>query len=47
MDRKTKEKPIKVRNWLAVHAFNRKGGPICNSKKESNKSFCRGRVKDL
>ena len=47
MAKETKERTIKVRNWLAVHAFNRKGGPICNSKKKGNKSFCRGKVKDL
>jgi|TARA_R110000737_G_scaffold222438_1_gene237706 hypothetical protein len=38
--KKTKLKP-KSRNWLAVHAFNRKGGPMKNRKKEANKRACR------
>lgn len=32
------------RNWLAVHAHQRKGGPMKDRKKEANKNACRGRV---
>ena len=35
---------IATRNWLAVHAHQRKGGPMKNRKKEANKKACRGRV---
>ncbi len=30
-----KHKPTKVRNWLAVHAFNRKGGHHGDAAKEN------------
>jgi hypothetical protein len=33
-----------TRNWLAVHAHHRKGGPMKDRKKEDNKKACRGRV---
>ena len=36
---------IAARNWLAVHAHQRKGGPMKNRKKEANKKACRGRVR--
>ena len=36
---------IATRNWLAVHAHQRKGGPMKNRKKEANKKACRGRVR--
>ena len=35
---------IATRNWLAVHAHRRKGGPMKNRKKAENKKACRGRV---
>lgn len=35
-----KEDP-KGRNWLAVHAFNRKGGAMKDRKKEASKKACR------
>ncbi len=35
---------IATRNWLAVHAHQRKGGPMKNRKKAENKKACRGRV---
>jgi len=41
-----KKAPPKQRNWLAVHAHNRKGGAHVDRKKEDNKSKCRGRHKD-
>ena len=33
-----------LRNWLAVHAHQRKGGPMKNRKKAANNKACRGRV---
>ena len=36
---------IAQRNWLAVHAHQRKGGPMTDRKKAKNKKACRGRVK--
>jgi len=33
-----------TRNWLAVHAHQRKGGPMKDRKKEANKKACRARV---
>jgi len=43
---KTKEpQRITGRNWLAVHAHQRKGGPMKNRKKQANKHACRGKVK--
>jgi hypothetical protein len=35
---------IAVRNWLAVHAHQRKGGAMKDRKKEANKNACRKRV---
>ena len=45
--RKTKKKQNKApkeRNWLAIHAHNRKGGAMTNRKKEQSKRACRGKV---
>ena len=44
--KKNKKKIPKERNWLAVHAHNRKGGAHVDRKKQDNKSKCRGRHKD-
>ena len=33
------------RNWLAVHAHNRKAGAMVDRKKKANKKACRGQVK--
>ena len=41
---KQKIKRSKSRNWLAVHAWNRKGGCMLNKKKTANKFACRKRV---
>ena len=38
--------PERRRNWLAVHAHNRKGGAFKDRKKENNKQACRKRVKE-
>ena len=35
---------VAARNWLAVHAHQRKGGPMKDRKKEANKKACRARV---
>ena len=35
---------IATRNWLAVHAHQRKGGPMGDRKKEDNKNACRVKV---
>jgi hypothetical protein len=35
---------LATRNWLAVHAHQRKGGPMKDRKKAENKKACRGRV---
>ncbi len=32
---------IAARNWLAVHAHQRKGGAMKDRKKEANKNACR------
>ena len=40
-----KNKKNKGRNWLAVHAHNRKAGAMPDKKKQKNKNACRGRVK--
>lgn len=42
---KSKSKTKKARNWLAVHAHNRKAGPMANRKKKANKQACRGQAK--
>lgn len=45
--KKDKKKGLpKQRNWLAIHAHNRKGGAHTDRKKERNKKACRGRHKD-
>ena len=36
---------IKKRNWIAVHAHNRKAGAMPDKKKQKNKKACRGQVK--
>ncbi len=36
---------IAARNWLAVHAHQRKGGPMRDKKKQEQKKACRGRVR--
>ena len=41
---KTKKVP-KARNWLAVHAWNRKGGAMPDKKKVINKKACRKKVR--
>jgi|TARA_R110001606_G_scaffold118277_5_gene248674 hypothetical protein len=41
-----KVEPPKERNWLAVHAHNRNGGPMKDQKKEASKKKCRGKVKE-
>ncbi len=41
-----KPQPKKERNWLAIHAHNRKGGAHTDRKKERNKKACRGRHKE-
>jgi len=41
---KKKIKTIKPRNWLALHARRRRGGPMKDRKKAANKKACRGRV---
>ena len=42
---KDKPNPERRRNWLAVHAHNRKAGAMVDRKKEQNKKACRGRIK--
>ena len=34
----------RARNWLAVHAHNRRGGTHTDRKKRANKKACRGKV---
>jgi len=41
-----KEKKIKTRNWLAVHAHFRKAGSHKDKRKEASKKYCRGKHKD-
>lgn len=36
---------IATRNWLAVHAHQRKGGAMKDRKKEADKKACRKRVR--
>jgi hypothetical protein len=36
---------IAARNWLAVHAHQRKGGPMKNRKKEADKKACRQKIR--
>ena len=44
--KKQKSKKIKVRNWIAVRAFQRTGaGFHKDKKKEASKKACRGRVR--
>lgn len=46
MASKKKNQPLKPRNWLAVHAFQRSGaGSHGDEKKKLNKNKCRGKVK--
>lgn len=40
---RTTVKPVKTRNWLAVHAHNRGGGTHKNKPKEASRRACRGR----
>ncbi len=35
----------RTRNWLAVHAHNRRAGSHIDRKKRANKRACRGKVK--
>ncbi len=42
---KKKIKTIKPRNWLALHARQRRGGPMKDRKKAADKKACRGRVR--
>jgi len=47
MAKKKKPKVIKVRNWLAVHAFQRSGnGSHGDAKKQRSKTLCRGKVQN-
>ena len=39
-----KRRETAARNWLAVHAHQRKGGPMTDRKKAASKKACRGRV---
>ena len=43
--RKSKLKPRKQRDWLAVDAHFRKGGAMKDKKKEEAKKACRGKNK--
>ena len=44
---KKKNKTLKTRNWLAVHAFQRSGaGKHIDKKKKTNKNPCRGRINE-
>ena len=44
MAKKKKARAVKVRNWLAIHAFHRSGGGNHgDAKKRHSKSFCRGK----
>ena len=45
-NKKKQAQAPKERNWLAVHAHNRKGGAHTDRKKERNKKACRGRHKE-
>ena len=36
---------IAARNWLAVHAHQRKGGPMKDRKKEADKKACRQKIR--
>ena len=36
---------IAQRNWLAVHAHQRKGGPMKDRKKEADKKVCRKKIR--
>lgn len=38
-------KRTKTRNWLAVHAHNRRAGRHTDRKKQANKCACRGKVR--
>jgi len=42
---KKKNKAPKARNWLAVHAHARRGGPMKDRKKAASKKACRGRIR--
>lgn len=42
---KQESKTAKRRNWLAVHAHARRGGPMKDRKKEKNKMMCRKKVR--
>ena len=42
---RAKLKEQRRRNWLAVHAHNRKAGAMVDRKKKTNKKACRGQVK--
>jgi hypothetical protein len=42
---KKKVKTPKTRNWLAVHARNRRGGVMIDRKKQANKTLCRKKIK--
>jgi hypothetical protein len=44
MAKKKKIKTPKARNWLAVHARARRGGPMKDRKKQANKTLCRKKV---
>ena len=46
MSKKKKQKKIKERNWLAIHAHNRKGGAHTDRKKQRDKRACRGKVRE-
>ena len=49
MAKKKRTKFIKVRNWLAIHAYNRsraQGGPMGDAKKQRSKTLCRGKAEE-
>jgi hypothetical protein len=42
--KKDKNSKKRGRNWLAVHAHNRRAGAMPDKKKQQNKNACRGQV---
>ena len=44
--KKDKNSKKRGRNWLAVHAHNRKAGAMPDKKKQQNKKACRVQVKE-
>lgn len=46
MKKDKNSKKNKGRNWLAVHAHNRRAGAMPDKKKQQNKNACRVQVKE-